>query len=191
MLEKNTLRKSLVVGSFLALLFLLIFSSSEVKAQSPGLCGQACGAGIGGCVAGLKCAILPRHITKGICINPAGSQCGPANTCCALLSVTPVINKLPTGTINISQGPDDTISRAPTSQFPSISPLPPVSGGDCASVQGPGVPDGKVDLLDVDQLRVEISQQKQTLFCDFDKNNTVDIFDFNTLRQAFVGQSKI
>src|SRR3989344_3996572 len=154
MLEKNTLRKSLVVGSFLALLFLLIFSSSEVKAQSPGLCGQA-------------------------------------NPCCALLSVTPVINKLPTGTINISQGPDDTISRAPTSQFPSISPLPPVSGGDCASVQGPGVPDGKVDLLDVDQLRVEISQQKQTLFCDFDKNNAVDIFDFNTLRQAFVGQSKI
>ena len=181
MLEKNTLRKSLVVGSFVALLFLLIFSSSEVKAQSPGLCGQACGKDFGGCAVGLKCAILPGKITKGICINPAGPQCGPTNTCCALLSVTPVISK----------GPDDTISRAPTSQLPSISPLPPVSGGDCATVQGPVVPDGKVDLLDVDQLRVEISQQKQTLFCDFDKNNAVDIFDFNTLRQAFVGQSKI
>ncbi|OGK16757.1 hypothetical protein A3H80_01440 [Candidatus Roizmanbacteria bacterium RIFCSPLOWO2_02_FULL_37_19] len=74
---------------------------------------------------------------------------------------------------------------------PQTTPPPTGQIGDCASSQGPGIKDGKVDLLDIDQLRNEINQQSQTLFCDFDGNSVVDIFDFNDLRKVFVSQSKI
>jgi hypothetical protein len=78
-----------------------------------------------------------------------------------------------------------------------VTPGVPTSGivGDCSGTT-PGVPDGSVDLKDVEQFRRELNKEAlangaPTLACDFDKNNVVDIIDFtNYMRVGFAAQNQ-
>ncbi len=72
----------------------------------------------------------------------------------------------------------------------STSPSPASSGkGDCSGFQGAGIKDGKTDLIDIEQFRVELNDQVQTLYCDLDASGDVDIIDFTDyIRKGFVGE---
>lgn len=71
-----------------------------------------------------------------------------------------------------------------------ITPSPADTGnvvGDCSGAENPGTPDGKVDLLDIEQYRKELNKEVSSMACDFDKDSDVDIIDFtNYLRIAFI-----
>ncbi len=66
--------------------------------------------------------------------------------------------------------------------------------GDCSGVTQ-GVPDGMVDMKDIEQFRRELNKETlngaPTMACDLDKNNTVDIIDFtNYIRVGFSAQTQ-
>lgn len=76
-------------------------------------------------------------------------------------------------------------SRPP---YPTGSKDDVVRKGDCSSAT-PGVPDGAVNILDIEQFRQEFNAETNTLFCDLDKSGEVDIIDFsNYIRPAFAAQ---
>ncbi len=98
------------------------------------------------------------------------------------LSPSKTISSIPTGGQNMTPVPVN------TDILPNPSTLPISLLGDCSSSTA-GVPDGKVDLLDFRQLSIEFTGDATTLRCDFDKNGSVDLIDFNDyFRKGFVGQ---
>lgn len=75
-----------------------------------------------------------------------------------------------------------------TGGTPSTAPADPRNklAGDCSGAT-PGVPDGKVTIQDVEQLRAEMNQELKTNVCDFDGSGKTDIIDFtNYLRDGYI-----
>ena len=168
-------------------------------------CGMTCGIGTSGtplrCASGLMCLYPPIGGGLGRCVPPGCTWANRA-TCCSVLTGTPPGKPPISPVANTTAGPVPTTfaGASPTlpptdtgvSGTPTIIPSVVVTGtpmkSDCASVAGPGVTDGRVDLIDIDQLRKELSKQVATTFCDIDKNGTVDIIDFTDfMRKDFIG----
>lgn len=69
---------------------------------------------------------------------------------------------------------------------PQPSPNPSGLIGDCSGAQA-GIPDGKVNVQDIEYYRQELNDEVQTRACDFDSSGDVDIIDFtNYLRSGFI-----
>lgn len=83
----------------------------------------------------------------------------------------------------------------PGTTTPAVPPTSNGIQGDCSG-STPGVPDGVVDLKDIEHFRRELNKESvvngaPTLACDFDKNNAVDIIDFtNYIRVGYVAQTQ-
>jgi hypothetical protein len=177
--------------------FLLFSSTTPTYAQRPvGQCGQSCPAA--GCQVGKQCI-------NGTCYEAGCNPAGGDPPCCKSQRVirpttppggggggggSPTTPGTTPGTI-VTPGPgkSTTPGMTPLTPFITITPGGPVGGsaGDCS---GPteGVKDGKVDLVDFNLLRKELSGSSTTVACDFDTNGLVDLLDFNIFRIAFIAQ---
>ncbi len=175
-------------------IFLLIFSLvHSVSAQSgPGHCGTACPCGVG------------NICQNGTCFERG---CNPARDAACCKSQRVIAPRTPTappvknnpggpGTIVATPGvivaPSGSVVDPRTPSKGALTPMltPPVGGGTAGDCSGPteGTSDGKVDLIDFNLLRKEISVPVTSPKCDFEPNGVVDLLDFNTFRIAFVAQ---
>ena len=168
---------------FTALIFTFLLLHSPIYAQRPGTCGQPCSPG---CVAGNTCI-------SGVCVQ---FSCGVGNPCCRIVSIPPRTPTTPparpsTAPVDTKPGINPTGNVVVPSVAPSVMPTSPAGTmlpGDCSGTTE-GTADGKVDLIDFNLLRKEISGSASTTKCDFDANKVVDLLDFNIFRIAFITQT--
>lgn len=217
MTNKKFIRLLLGVIAVLSFLF-LSSSDTAVQAQTKPLaqCGQVCFRDID-CVANSICDRTTRVCVNGT-RSPRKTTCNPPypqNACCRVTNPIPraptptsgsVVTK-PSGTNspNVPQttsgapksptGPVDLSPMIPTGVNGGSTPVVPTGGstdnpiGDCASAAGPGQKDGKTDLIDYEAMRQELTNQVSTLYCDFNADKVVDVFDFNDfIRIGLVGK---
>lgn len=182
-----------MISKKLALFLLLFFAVFVSHASAQTKCGDRCGPGIGSCInsAGVRCSLKPGTGT-GVCV-PIGGTCTALNFNYQRCCVVPTKPSVPITGVVIDPSPakDTIMTLAPTPPAGGTStPVTPGAGlkGDCSGAGGVGLPDGKVDLFDVDLTRLELSKQVSTLHCDFDKNGMVDIIDVTDyLRLGLIG----
>lgn len=179
------------------------------RSRGAGSCGSPCDVVFiryprKSCNANSTCQPIIAGRNQGICVQ---TSCTTSNPCCRIITPVPRSTSIPGGGMTpvpvVSGGigggtkpsgsvgqPTGGIIVQPTgaNDLPTGGQLPTGVIGDCSGTTA-GVPDGKVDLLDFRQLSLEFTGSVNTLQCDFDKNGTVDLIDFNDyFRKGFTAQ---